>query len=132
MEFQVQAIDLDVDNNAKISYSIYESNGTRASDTFDINPSTGELFLKQNALALGIIFLEFLYSEFLYFRFFTLANEVFQFFVRAEDHGSPVLGTEAPVDVLILDPQERAPTFERTSSKYFISESAPVGKDIED
>lgn len=58
-----------------------------------------------------------------------LANEVFQFFVRAEDHGSPVLGTEAPVDVLILDPQERAPTFERTSSKYFISESAPVGND---
>ncbi|XP_046644672.1 fat-like cadherin-related tumor suppressor homolog isoform X5 [Daphnia pulicaria] len=107
---KVQAIDLDVDNNAKIGYSIYESNGTRASDTFDINPSTGELFLKQNALA--------------------LANEVFQFFVRAEDHGSPVLGTEAPVDVLILDPQERAPTFERTSSKYFISESAPVGTTI--
>lgn len=61
--------------------------------------------------------------------FALLANEVFQFFVRAEDHGSPVLGTEAPVDVLILDPQERAPTFERTSSKYFISESAPVGND---
>ncbi|XP_045031201.1 fat-like cadherin-related tumor suppressor homolog isoform X3 [Daphnia magna] len=107
---KVQAMDLDVDNNAKLSYSIYESNGTKASDTFDINSSTGELFLKQNALA--------------------LANEVFQFFVRAEDHGSPVLGTEAPVDVLILDPQERAPTFERTSSKYFISESAPVGTTI--
>ena len=53
-EFQVQAIDIDVDNNAKISYSIYESNGTRASDTFDINSSTGELFLKQNALSLGM------------------------------------------------------------------------------
>lgn len=60
MELQVQAIDLDVDNNAKIGYSIYESNGTRASDTFDINPSTGELFLKQNALALGMFLLEFL------------------------------------------------------------------------
>lgn len=47
-------MDLDVDNNAKLSYSIYESNGTKASDTFDINSSTGELFLKQNALALGI------------------------------------------------------------------------------
>lgn len=70
MELQVQAIDLDVDNNAKIGYSIYESNGTRASDTFDINPSTGELFLKQNALALGIVLLEILYSEFLYFCFF--------------------------------------------------------------
>ena len=126
-----------MDNNAKISYSIYESNGTRASDTFDINPSTGELFLKQNALALGM-FCEFLWRSFrllvynLAFTFSFLANEVFQFFVRAEDHGSPVLGTEAPVDVLILDPQERAPTFERTSSKYFISESAPVGKDIKD
>ena len=99
-----------MDDAAKISYSIYESNGTRASETFGIQPSTGELFLKQSAL--------------------NLANEVFQFFVRAEDSGSPVLGTEVPVDVLILETQERAPTFERTSSKYFISESAPVGTTI--
>lgn len=48
---------------------------------------------------------------------------MFQFFVRAEDSGLP-----SPVDVLILDLQERSPVFERTSSKYFISESAPVGK----
>lgn len=64
-----------------------------------------------------------------YLFLFILANEVFQFFVRAEDLGSPSLGTEVPVDILVLDPQERAPTFERTSSKYFISESAPVGND---
>ncbi len=44
-----------MDNNAKISYSIYESNGTRASETFDINSSSGELFLKQSALALGML-----------------------------------------------------------------------------
>lgn len=42
-----------MDNNAKVSYSIYESNGTRASETFDINPTTGEMYLKQNAIALG-------------------------------------------------------------------------------
>lgn len=47
------ATDLDVDANAKITYSIYESNGTRASETFDVNPTTGELFLKQSALELG-------------------------------------------------------------------------------
>jgi protocadherin Fat 1/2/3 len=107
---KVQAIDADLDDNARISYSIYESNGTRASDTFDVNPTSGELFLKRSALA--------------------LANEVFQFFVRADDAGSPALGNEAPVDVLILEPQERAPSFERTSSKYFISEAAPVGTTI--
>lgn len=55
---------------------------------------------------------------------------MFQFFVRAEDFGVPPLGTEVPVDVLILESQERAPAFERTSSKYFISESAPVGTTI--
>ena len=107
---KVQAIDADLDENARIIYSIYESNGTRASDTFDVNPTSGELFLKRSALA--------------------LANEVFQFFVRADDSGSPALGNEAPVDVLILEPQERAPSFERTSSKYFISEAAPVGTTI--
>lgn len=64
-----------------------------------------------------------------YFDFYLcIANEVFQFFVRAEDSGVPPLSTETPVDVLILDLQERSPVFERTSSKYFISESAPVGK----
>jgi hypothetical protein len=80
------------------------------------------------ANSFGFLLVDNQFFRFVYF----LANEVFQFFVRAEDHGSPVLGTEAPVDVLILDPQERAPTFERTSSKYFISESAPVGNDVED
>ena len=53
---------------------------------------------------------------------------MFQFFVRAEDSGQPSLGTQVPVDVLILGPQDKAPVFERTSSKYFVSESAPVGK----
>ena len=60
-----------------------------------------------------------------------LAHEVFQFFVRAEDSGVPSLGTEVPIDVLILETQEKAPAFERTSSKYFISESAPIGIQIQ-
>ena len=108
---RVQAVDADLDDNSRIVYSIYESNGTRASDIFDINSTSGDLFLKKSSLS--------------------LANEVFQFFVRAEDSGLPQpLGNEAPVDVLILEPQERAPSFERTSSKYFISEAAPVGTTI--
>lgn len=54
---QVQATDQDMENNAKISYSIYESNGTKASETFDIESSTGDLKLKKNALTLGIFYL---------------------------------------------------------------------------
>lgn len=42
-----------MDNNAKITYSIYESNGTKASETFDIDSTTGDLKFKKNALALG-------------------------------------------------------------------------------
>lgn len=46
-------MDADADESGKISYSIYESNGTRVSDILDINSSTGELFLKTSAIALG-------------------------------------------------------------------------------
>jgi len=54
-------------------------------------------------------------------------HQLLQFFVRAEDGGRPPLATQVPVDVLVLGPHDRPPVFERTSSKYFVSEAAPVG-----
>ena len=51
---QVKAIDADVDEAAKITYTIYDSDGTRTSEIFGINPTTGELFLKESAIELGI------------------------------------------------------------------------------
>ena len=52
---QVKAVDADVDDAAKITYTIYDSDGTRASTIFDIDATTGELFLKESAIELGIL-----------------------------------------------------------------------------
>ena len=59
---RVQATDPDADDSGKVTYSIYESNGTRASEVFDINANSGDLFLKTSAVGLGkqieMIFME--------------------------------------------------------------------------
>jgi len=59
----VKAIDADVDEAAKITYTIYDSDVTRTSEIFDIDAATGELFLKESAVELGMLMFNSLYSK---------------------------------------------------------------------
>ncbi|BES90547.1 Laminin G domain [Nesidiocoris tenuis] len=104
---KMKAIDKDEDANALIEYSIYEREASGVRDIFTINKNTGALSLQRSALP--------------------YENQVFQFFVRATDHGSPRLHSEAPVDVYIMSPNDVPPLFERTDDKFFITESATPG-----
>jgi hypothetical protein len=54
-------------------------------------------------------------------------NNVFQFFVRATDKGSPSLSSDLPVELLIMDPEDVAPVFERRDDKFFITEYSQPG-----
>jgi hypothetical protein len=54
-------------------------------------------------------------------------NQVFQFFVRAQDRGSPPLHSNVPVDVYVMGAQDVAPMFERKDDKFFFSENSPPG-----
>jgi len=54
-------------------------------------------------------------------------NQVFQFFVRAQDRGSPPLYSNVPVDVYVMGAQDVAPMFERKDDKFFIPENSPPG-----
>jgi hypothetical protein len=58
-------------------------------------------------------------------------NQVFQFFVRAQDRGSPSLYTNVPVDVYVMGAQDVAPMFERKDDKFFLLESSPPGWSFE-
>ena len=53
---------------------------------------------------------------------------MFQFFVRAQDRGSPKsLHADVPMDVFIMGPHDQAPLFERKDDKFFTSENSSPG-----
>lgn len=55
---------------------------------------------------------------------------MFQFFVRAQDKGSPPKENDVPVEVFIMNNEDYPPVFEKTSYNYFISENRPQGSII--
>lgn len=54
-------------------------------------------------------------------------NQVFQFFVRAQDRGKPSRHADAPVEVYIMGSGDVPPIFQRKEDKYFVSEKSPIG-----
>ena len=52
-------------------------------------------------------------------------NQLFQFFVRASDRGSPPTFNDVPVDVYVMDPEAEPPQFQEQMYTYFISEDKP-------
>jgi protocadherin Fat 1/2/3 len=64
---------------------------------------------------------------FMFFFLIFTDNQVFQFFVRAQDHGAPPLHADMPVEVYIMGPDDVAPMFERRDDKFFISEYSQPG-----
>lgn len=56
-----------------------------------------------------------------------LENQMFQFFVRAYDGGSPSLHADVPVDVYIMSQSDVAPNFEQKDRVLFQAENSPAG-----
>lgn len=54
-------------------------------------------------------------------------NQMFQFFVRAQDGGSPSLHSDVPIDVYIMSAADQPPVFEKKEKILFLSESAAPG-----
>ncbi|XP_014867687.1 PREDICTED: protocadherin alpha-8-like, partial [Poecilia mexicana] len=81
----VSAIDADIDNNGKVSYSLLQTSTDRLSSSklVNINSETGDIISLQS------------------FNFEEL--KTFQFKVRATDSGVPPLSSDVTVNVLILD-----------------------------
>ncbi|XP_053101874.1 protocadherin gamma-B5-like [Hemicordylus capensis] len=89
--FHVQALDLDLDRNARITYSILHSNieDLPISSYISINSETGTLYAQRS----------FDYEQF----------REFQLQVRAQDGGSAPLSSMAVVEVFILDQNDNSP-----------------------
>lgn len=54
-------------------------------------------------------------------------NQMFQFFVRAHDGGSPSLHNDVPVDIYIMADSDTPPVFEKKEKIMFMTESSPPG-----
>ncbi|XP_060109632.1 protocadherin beta-16-like isoform X16 [Heteronotia binoei] len=89
----VHAVDLDVEQNAKVTYSLVPGNasGAPATSYVSINSETGNLYLLRSLD----------YEQ----------TKEFQVTVRASDGGSPPLSSEVVVRVVILDENDNAPFF---------------------
>jgi len=104
---RIKAIDLDENQNAAIKYTIYDSQNKGVKDMFGINENNGGIFLKFDALK--------------------FENQMFQFFVRAHDSGSPELHSDVPVDVYVMSSSEMPPVFEKKDKTLFMSENSEPG-----
>ncbi|XP_063046837.1 protocadherin alpha-3-like [Engraulis encrasicolus] len=90
--YTASAVDLDVDDNAKISYSMLEGvKGSPAATSFvNINADSGEIYALQS----------FNFEE----------MKTFQFQIVAKDAGVPSLSSNATVHVFILDENDNSPS----------------------
>ena len=90
--YKASAVDLDVDDNAKISYSLLEGmkRSFPVTSAININADSGEIYALQS----------FNYEEI----------KTFQFQIVAKDAGVPSLSSNATVNVFILDENDNSPS----------------------
>ncbi|XP_053501639.1 protocadherin alpha-2 isoform X7 [Ictalurus furcatus] len=85
------ARDLDIGENAIVSYSLIDAEGSRVSNLMNINSHTGELYSLKS----------FDYEE----------TKRLQFKVQATDSGVPPLSSNVTVNIFILDENDNSPVF---------------------
>ncbi|KAK6637236.1 hypothetical protein RUM44_007650 [Polyplax serrata] len=104
---KVKATDLDEGTNSEVEYSITDPSSQNVKDIFGINKQTGGIYLAKSALQYH--------------------NQLFQFFVKAEDKGTPSKHSHVPVEIYVMGPNDVAPMFERKDDKFFLSEKSTPG-----
>ncbi|XP_043826311.1 protocadherin Fat 1 isoform X3 [Dromiciops gliroides] len=107
---KVLASDADEGSNADITYSI-EADSESVQENLEINKLLGIITTKESLVG--------------------LENEVFTFFVRAMDGGSPPKESVVPVYVKILPPETPLPKFSEPFYTYTVSEDLPIGTEID-
>ncbi|XP_062556294.1 fat-like cadherin-related tumor suppressor homolog isoform X3 [Armigeres subalbatus] len=105
--FRVKALDSDDNQNAVVKYSIFDSQNSGIKELFGIDENTGGIYLQKSAVQ--------------------WENQLFQFFIRANDGGIPSLYTDVPIDIYIMSSADNPPVFEKKEKLLFLSESSLPG-----
>lgn len=104
---KVESSDPDEGKNSEVLYHMYEANSSEALTLFRIDPRNGIVTLSGNIQE--------------------RENEVYQFFIRAEDGGSPRHHSDVPVTIFLLAPEDRPPRSSRQYAQFFLREDAAIG-----
>lgn len=54
-------------------------------------------------------------------------NNVYQFFIRATDGGTPPRQSDVPIELFVLSPEDVPPVFLQEDQKFNLTENAPIG-----
>uniref|UniRef100_A0A8C5K818 FAT atypical cadherin 1 n=1 Tax=Jaculus jaculus TaxID=51337 RepID=A0A8C5K818_JACJA len=107
---KVFASDADEGSNADVTYTIEADSGS-IRENLEISNLSGIITTKESLVG--------------------LENEVFTFFVKAVDNGSPSKESVVPVYVKILPPEIPLPEFSEPFYTYTVSEDMPIGTEID-
>uniref|UniRef100_A0A182K8T4 Uncharacterized protein n=1 Tax=Anopheles christyi TaxID=43041 RepID=A0A182K8T4_9DIPT len=105
--YRVRAVDADDNQNAVVKYSIFDSQNSGIRELFGVDENTGGLYLQKSAVQ--------------------WENQLFQFFIRAHDGGTPSLYSDVPIDIYIMSSAENPPLFEKKERNLFLLESSLPG-----
>ncbi|XP_063314156.1 protocadherin Fat 1 isoform X2 [Pelobates fuscus] len=107
---KVVASDCDEGANADISYSI-EATSESVEENFQINQFSGTIITKESLVG--------------------LEDEVYSFFVKAADGGSPQRESIVPVFIRIISPEVVQPTFLEPFYTLSVSEDTSIGTELD-
>ncbi|XP_043918442.1 protocadherin Fat 1 [Protopterus annectens] len=107
---RVLASDADEGNNADITYSI-EADLDTVKENLEIDPLSGFITTKESLIG--------------------LENELYTFYVRAQDNGLPRRHSVVPVYLRILSPDVHLPKFSEPFYTFTVSEDVPIGTEID-
>ncbi|XP_031753910.1 protocadherin gamma subfamily A, 11 isoform X33 [Xenopus tropicalis] len=104
---KLNATDLDEGVNAEIIYVFDHHTSTAAKEIFDLNPNTGELYIKG--------FVDFEESHF------------YELYVKAVDGGTPRQEGRCIIQIEVEDINDNSPEISFTSNANEVPEDAPIG-----
>uniref|UniRef100_A0AAZ3QH85 Protocadherin Fat 1 n=1 Tax=Oncorhynchus tshawytscha TaxID=74940 RepID=A0AAZ3QH85_ONCTS len=107
---KIAASDMDEGSNADIAYTI-EADVENVEENFEIHPFSGVIVTKESLIG--------------------LENNLYAFYVRAKDAGSPSKQSVVRVYIRIVAPEVPVPKFAEPHYRFTIAEDMPIGTDID-
>nr|XP_020476445.1 protocadherin Fat 1 isoform X3 [Monopterus albus] len=107
---KIAASDMDEGSNADIEYSI-EADVENVEENFEIHQTSGVIVTKESLIG--------------------LENELYAFFVRAKDTGTPPRFSVVQVYIRIVAPETPIPKFSEPHYRYTIAEDLSIGTEID-
>ncbi|CAH1738811.1 unnamed protein product [Aphis gossypii] len=103
----VKAVDDDQEPSGQITYSINDIEPSDITKLMTVNKYTGALVLLKTVES--------------------LKNNVYQFFIRATDSGTPPRQSDVPIELFVLSPEDLPPVFLQEDQKFNLTENSPIG-----